>query len=53
MLGWLAFVFIAFTLGSLAGTVTLRSEDWGNGESLEANRVLARSSPPSARPSRC
>ena len=45
MLGWLAFVFIAYTLGSLAGTVTLRSEDWGNGESLKANRVLAQQFP--------
>ena len=41
VLSWLAFVVIAFVLGSVAGTVTLKQSDLGNGESLAANRVLA------------
>ena len=41
VIGWLAFVVIAYAVGAAAGTVTLRSQDWGNGESLAANRVLA------------
>jgi uncharacterized membrane protein YdfJ with MMPL/SSD domain len=45
VLGWLAFVVIAYAIGSAAGTVTLRSEDWGNGESLAANRTLAQQFP--------
>ena len=42
---WLAFVAVVFALGSAAGTVTLKQSDLGNGESLAANRVLAREFP--------
>src|SRR3954463_7294137 len=45
VLGWLAFVVVAYAIGAAAGTVTLRSEDWGNGDSLAANRVLAQEFP--------
>jgi uncharacterized membrane protein YdfJ with MMPL/SSD domain len=45
VLGWLAFVIVAYVLGSAAGTVTLKSEDWGNGESRTANQLLAREFP--------
>ena len=43
--GWLAFVLAAYALGSAAGTVTLKSEDQGVGESRAANRVLAKQFP--------
>jgi len=42
VLGWLAFVFAAFALGNAAGTVTLKSQDQGNGESRAANETLGR-----------
>jgi uncharacterized membrane protein YdfJ with MMPL/SSD domain len=45
VLGWLAFVVVAFGVGSAAGTVTLKSEDWGNGDSKVANQVLAKEFP--------
>ena len=45
MLGWLAFVVVAFALGGAAGTVTLKQADLGNGESRAANQVLAREFP--------
>ena len=45
VLGWLAFVAIAYALGSAAGTVTLKQADWGSGESLVANQVLGREFP--------
>jgi RND superfamily putative drug exporter len=45
VLGWLALVFIAYAIGSAVGTVTLKSEDQGVGESRAANRVLAREFP--------
>jgi uncharacterized membrane protein YdfJ with MMPL/SSD domain len=45
VLGWLAFVFVAYAIGSAAGMVTLKSEDQGVGESRAANRVLAREFP--------
>ena len=48
VLSWLAFVFVAFALGNAAGTVTLKSQDQGNGESRAANQVLASSSRASA-----
>jgi uncharacterized membrane protein YdfJ with MMPL/SSD domain len=41
VLGWLAFVFIAYAAGAAAGTVNLNSQDRGNGESRAANQVLA------------
>jgi len=45
VLGWLAFVVVAFVAGGAAGTETLKSQDRGNGESRAANQVLARQFP--------
>jgi RND superfamily putative drug exporter len=45
VLGWLAFVAIAYAIGGALGTVTLKSEDRGNGESLAADRMLAHQFP--------
>src|SRR5689334_6081196 len=45
VLGWLALVFIVYAIASAVGTVTLKSEDQGVGESRAANRVLAREFP--------
>ena len=45
VLGWLAFVVLAFALGNAAGTVTLKSQDQGNGESRAANQILAQQFP--------
>ena len=45
VLSWLAFVVVAFALGNAAGTVTLKSQDQGNGESRAANQVLAQQFP--------
>jgi RND superfamily putative drug exporter len=43
--GWLVFVVIAFMIGGAAGTVTLKHEDMGNGDSRVAERVLAQQFP--------
>ena len=45
VLSWLAVVIVASALGSAAGTVTLKSQDQGNGESRAANRILAQQFP--------
>ena len=45
VLGWLAFVVVAFALGGAAGTVTLKSQDQGNGESRAASQILAQQFP--------
>ena len=45
VLGWLAFVVVAFMLGGAVGTVTLKHEDMGNGDSRAAERVLAQQFP--------
>jgi uncharacterized membrane protein YdfJ with MMPL/SSD domain len=45
VLGWLAFVVVAYAIGNAAGTVNLRDEDWGNGESRAANQTLAQQFP--------
>jgi uncharacterized membrane protein YdfJ with MMPL/SSD domain len=45
VLSWLAFVIIAFALGGAAGTVTLKSQDQGTGESRAANQILAQQFP--------
>ena len=45
VLGWLAFVVVAFMIGSAAGTVALKHEDMGNGDSRAAERVLAQQFP--------
>ena len=54
VLGWLAFVVVAFAIGGAAGTVTLKQEDWATASRCAANQVLAQRVPDaSARPSRC
>ena len=45
VIGWLAFVFVAFALGTASGTVNLRAQDRGAGESRAANAILARQFP--------
>ena len=45
VLGWLAFVVVAFMIGGAAGTVTLKHEDMGNGDSRAAEQVLAQQFP--------
>jgi hypothetical protein len=45
VLGWLAFVVVASMIGSAVGTVTLKHEDVGNGDSRAAERVPARQFP--------
>ena len=45
VLGWLAFVAIAFVIGGMVGTKTLAPEDQGNGSSQRADRVRADSFP--------
>jgi hypothetical protein len=45
VLSWLAFVAVAWGLGSAVGAVSLEPSDFGNGESLAANHVLAREFP--------
>lgn len=42
ILGWLAFVAIAFAIGNASGTVKIKSADTGAGESRNAARVLAK-----------
>ena len=41
VLGWLAFVVIAFMIGGAVGTATLKHEDMGNGDSRAAEKLLA------------
>jgi uncharacterized membrane protein YdfJ with MMPL/SSD domain len=41
VLGWLAFVFLAFMIGNSVGTDTLSNEEAAVGESGEASRVVA------------
>ena len=45
VLGWLAFVVVAFMIGGAVGTVALKHEDMGNGDSRAAERVLAQQFP--------
>jgi RND superfamily putative drug exporter len=45
ILGWLAFVLVAFAIGSAAGVVILKDEETGIGDSNRAERVLAREFP--------
>src|SRR4029453_11134261 len=45
VLGWLAFVFVAYAIGSAGGMGRPKSEGQGEGESRAANRVLAREFP--------
>jgi RND superfamily putative drug exporter len=45
VLGWFAFVVVAYAIGAAVGTVTLKQDDVGNGESRAANQVLARQFP--------
>ena len=45
VLGWLAFVMVAFAIGNAAGTVTLESAELGTGESHTADKILAQQFP--------
>jgi uncharacterized membrane protein YdfJ with MMPL/SSD domain len=45
VLGWLAFVLVAFVIGGAVGIVTLKHEDMGNGDSRAAEKVLAQQFP--------
>ena len=45
MLGWLAFVLIAYVIGSAAGMVTLRPGEAENGQSRLADQAQAREFP--------
>ena len=45
VLGWLAFVLVAFGLGSVAGVVKMTTSDYAIGDSGAADRVLAREFP--------
>ena len=48
VLGWLAFVAIAFVIGGMVGTKTLAPEDQGNGSSQRADRARAHAFPKEA-----
>jgi MMPL family len=45
VLGWLAFVVVAFGIGSVAGVVKMTTSDYAIGDSGAADRVLAREFP--------
>ena len=45
ILGWLAFVFVAFAVGSAAGVVNMRDQDYGIGDSRQAERTLVKEFP--------
>ncbi len=45
ILGWLAFVFVAFAIGSSAGVVNMRDQDYGIGDSRQAERTLVKEFP--------
>jgi uncharacterized membrane protein YdfJ with MMPL/SSD domain len=45
VLGWLAFVFVAFAIGSSVGLVLMTTEDYAIGDSGAADQVLAREFP--------
>jgi uncharacterized membrane protein YdfJ with MMPL/SSD domain len=45
VLGWFAFVLVAFAVGSAVGVVPMRDEEFGIGDSHSAEKVLAREFP--------
>ena len=45
ILGWFAFVLVAFAIGSAAGVILLKGEEMGIGDSHAAEKVLAREFP--------
>jgi RND superfamily putative drug exporter len=45
VLGWLAFVFVAFAIGSAVGVVKMTTADYAIGDSGAADRILAREFP--------
>jgi uncharacterized membrane protein YdfJ with MMPL/SSD domain len=45
ILGWLAFVLIAFAAGSAAGVMSMRDQDYGIGDSRQAERTLVKEFP--------
>jgi hypothetical protein len=46
--GWLAFVLVAFALGSVSGMKSISDEDLGNGESGRADKAIAQAFPTDA-----
>ena len=54
IVGWLVFVVLAVAIGGSVGTQTLDEEDYGVGESREADQAYADAFPePPRRPSWC
>ena len=45
MLGWLAFVIVAFAIGSVAGMVPLKAGEGENGQSRQADQILSQQFP--------
>ena len=45
VLGWLAFVVVAFMIGSAAGMVTLKAGEGENGQSRQADQTMAKQFP--------
>lgn len=45
ILGWFAFVLVAFAVGNAAGIVTMKDEEFGIGDSHGAEQVLSREFP--------
>jgi RND superfamily putative drug exporter len=45
VLGWFAFVLVAFAVGSAAGVVNMKDEEFGIGDSHGAEKLLAREFP--------
>ena len=45
VLGWLAFVLVTFAIGSVAGLVMMKDEEFGIGDSHKAERILAQEFP--------
>jgi len=41
ILGWIAFVAVAFLIGGAVGTQTIADEDLGNGDSRKAEQIIA------------
>ena len=41
ILGWIAFVVAAFMIGGAVGTETIADEDLGNGDSRQADQIVA------------
>jgi RND superfamily putative drug exporter len=53
ILGWLAFVFIAFAIGTVIGQRQLTDVQMGNGQSKQATAIYERDPSPTTPASRC